>query len=92
MQDLDESMRLCHVTIDDESESAPRRLAWACEWASRARDTGHSTLSTAYRAAMSLIQYSLVFTPTLETQHAFRFKGGIFPNAIGVRVVSDSHQ
>lgn len=92
MQDLDESMRLCHVTIDDESVSAPRRLAWACEWASRARDTGHSTVSTAYRAVMSLIQYSLVFTPTRETQHAFRFKGGIFPNAIGVRVGSDSHR
>jgi len=69
MQDLDESMQLCHVAIDDESMSAPNRLDWACEWASRARDTGHSTVLTAYQAAMSLMESTLVFTPTLEMQH-----------------------
>ncbi|KAH9005551.1 CHAT domain-containing protein [Lactarius hatsudake] len=68
-EDLDESMQLCHLAIDDEDVAAPRRLAWACEWASRARDTGHSTVLTAYRAAMSLMQRTLVFTPTLEMQH-----------------------
>ena len=68
-QDLDESMQLCHLAVDNESISAPNRLDWACEWASRARDTGHSTVSTAYQASMSLVLNTLVFTPTLEMQH-----------------------
>jgi CHAT domain-containing protein len=68
-EDLDESMQLCHVAIDDKSLSAPNKLDWACEWASRARDAGHSTVLTAYQAAMSLTQSTLVFTPTLEMQH-----------------------
>lgn len=68
-QDLDESIQLCHVAIEDESMSAPNRLDLACEWATRARDAGHSTVLTAYQAAMSLIQSTLIFTPTLEMQH-----------------------
>ena len=69
-QDLDESMQLCHVAIDDENGmNAPSKLDWACQWASNARETGHSTVLTAYQAAMSLMQSSLVFTPTLEMQH-----------------------
>ena len=68
-QDLDESMQLCQAAIDDESMNSPNRLDWACEWASCARDTGHSTVLTAYQAAMSLMQSTLVFTPTLEMQH-----------------------
>ena len=68
-QDLDESMQLCHLAIDNESMSAPNKLDWACVWASRARDTGHSTVSTAYQVAMSLILSTLVFTPTLEMQN-----------------------
>ncbi|KAH8978832.1 CHAT domain-containing protein [Lactarius akahatsu] len=68
-QDLDEFMQLCHMTIDNESVSPPNRLDLACEWASLARDTGHSTMLTAYQASMSLMQSTLVFTPTLEMQH-----------------------
>jgi CHAT domain-containing protein len=67
--DLDESMQLCHIAIDDESMTAPRKLDWACEWASRARDSGHHSVLTAYQAAMSLMQSTLAFTPTLEMQH-----------------------
>ncbi|KAF8270120.1 CHAT domain-containing protein [Lactarius quietus] len=68
-QDLDESIQLCQVAIDDESMSAPNKLDWACEWASRARQSGHPTVLTAYQAAMSLMQSTLAFTPTLELQH-----------------------
>ena len=69
-QDLDESIQLCHIAIDDENGmSTPNKLDWACEWASIARYTGHSTVLIAYQAAMSLMQSTLVFTPTLEMQH-----------------------
>jgi CHAT domain-containing protein len=68
-EDLDESMQLCRAAIDDESLSAPNKLDWACEWASHAQGSGHTTVLTAYKAAMSLMQSTLVFTPTLEMQH-----------------------
>ncbi|KAI9444030.1 CHAT domain-containing protein [Lactarius indigo] len=68
-QDLDECIQLCHVATDNESMSAPNRLDLACEWASLARDAGHSTVFTAYQAALSLMQSSLIFTPILEMQH-----------------------
>ena len=66
--DLDESMQLCHMAIDDGSMTAPRKLDWACEWASHAWDFGHYTVFTAYQAAMSFMQSTLAFTPTLEMQ------------------------
>ncbi|KAI0250877.1 CHAT domain-containing protein [Lactifluus subvellereus] len=69
-QDLEESMHLYHQVSDDQYATAPERLDVACIWASCARYSGHPSVLTAYRNAMSLMQRSLVFAPTLEIQHA----------------------
>ncbi|KAH9162881.1 CHAT domain-containing protein [Lactarius sanguifluus] len=60
----------------------PRVVAWekrgpprshpvnlSCEWAIVARNIGHPTTLTAYKTAMSLVQKSLSFAPTVSTQH-----------------------
>ena len=90
--DLDKSMQLCRMAIDDESMTAPRKLAWACEWASRARDFGHYTVLTAYQAAIIDAEYTRLYTYTRNAAHPLRFKRGNFSNAIGVRVVSHSQR
>ncbi|KAN0136094.1 CHAT domain containing protein [Lactarius tabidus] len=72
-QDLDESMRLYHLASNDLSATAPERIDRACLWASRARDTKHSSVLNAYQSGMSLIQSAVIFAPTLEIQHAHLF-------------------
>ena len=67
-EDLDELMQLFH-TADDYSSSDLRDTI-PFHWPSIARRFGHSSASTAYDRAMSLIQASLTFAPTLDNQHS----------------------
>jgi len=67
-EDLHELMQLFH-TADDYS-SPDLRDTISFHWASIARRFGHPSASTAYDRAMSLIQASLTFAPTLDNQHS----------------------
>ncbi|KAH9057542.1 CHAT domain-containing protein [Lactarius vividus] len=69
-QDLDEALELLSQCANDPHASLPDRFRVACECASLARGTQHRTISAAYEAAMSLVQYALMFAPTLQQQHA----------------------
>ena len=67
--DLNEIMRLFPIAATDTGARIPDRFAVSCEWAFFARLTLHSSPSAAYESAISLIQDSLSFAPTLEIQH-----------------------
>ncbi|KAN0141051.1 CHAT domain containing protein [Lactarius tabidus] len=68
-QDLDEIMQLYPVLVDEEHWQAHQRLERACSWAVAARLGAHPSTSVAYEKAMSLLQDTLIFSPTLQTQH-----------------------
>jgi CHAT domain-containing protein len=68
--DLDKALHSLQMCIDDEYTIPPQKLTYACYRASIARTTGHPSISAAYDTAMSCMQHSLVFAPTLHTQHA----------------------
>ncbi|KAI9436313.1 CHAT domain-containing protein [Lactarius indigo] len=65
----EEAMRLAPTLANDESGEVFRRFRISHAWAHHARLHGHSSISTAYETTMSLMQETLVFTPTLHTQH-----------------------
>ena len=67
--DLDEIMELYASGVEDTYAMVPSRFELACDWAYTARISVHHSLQTAYEHAMSLMQSSLVFAPTLPIQH-----------------------
>ena len=68
-KDFDEIMRLCSVASNDTYTNVPDRLTLSYVWAENARHNGHHTTSTAYLTALSLMEDTLLFAPTLEAQH-----------------------
>ena len=70
MQDLDEAMEILSQWVNDGHANLPDRFQLACLWASVARHTQHTSISTAYESAVSLMQDTLLFAPTLQLQHA----------------------
>jgi tetratricopeptide (TPR) repeat protein len=68
-QDLDEVMCLFESYVRSAYATIPNRFEFACRWAHAARISRHHSLQTAYENVMSLMQYSLVFAPTLPIQH-----------------------
>lgn len=68
-QDLEEVMYLFALGVKDTNATDPSRFELACHWAYTSRISRHHSLSTAYENAMSLMQSSLVFAPTLPIQH-----------------------
>jgi CHAT domain-containing protein/tetratricopeptide (TPR) repeat protein len=84
IQDFEEAMQLFPELANDGSGEVIRRFQISYGWADTARIFAHSSVSTAYETAMSLIQETLLFSPTLQTQHfhlaqTFR-KGEAFPS------------
>jgi hypothetical protein len=67
--DLDEIMRLFTLGVIGGNATVTSRFELACCWAYGARISRHPSVLTAYKSAMSLMQESLVFAPTLPTQH-----------------------
>jgi CHAT domain-containing protein len=67
-------MQLYPLIVDDVHWQAYQRLELSCSWAIKARVGAHPSTSVAYEKAMSLLQDTLVFSPTLQTQH-FRLAG-----------------
>ena len=69
-EDLDEVVFLRQTLIDHISTISPDALRDACTWVTIAQESGYPSVSAAYETAMSCLQTSLVFAPTLHTQHA----------------------
>ena len=68
-QDLDEELELLSQCVADTRANSPNRFKLACQWAFYARRTRHPSVSTAYESALSLMQDTLHFSPTLQLQH-----------------------
>jgi hypothetical protein len=68
-QDLDEGLELAIQCVKSVHVSLPGRLRLAWLWTCYARHTRHSSVSTAYETALSLVQDTLLFSPTLQLQH-----------------------
>jgi CHAT domain-containing protein len=69
-QDLDEALDLFSQYVSSTRASVPDRFKRAGAWAFLARHTRHSSVSTAYVTALSLMQDTVLFSPTLQLQHA----------------------
>jgi len=68
-EDVDELMQLFPIIVSDLSTKIPDRFKLSVHWSQFARGLGHPSISTAYQSAISLMQDSLVFAPTLDIQH-----------------------
>jgi CHAT domain-containing protein len=69
IQDLDEALGIFSQHVSSAHASVPDRFQEACTWAYAARLTRHSSVSTAYETALSLMQDTALFSPTLQLQH-----------------------
>ncbi|KAN0134203.1 CHAT domain containing protein [Lactarius tabidus] len=69
MEDHLEAIRLMSVVINNEYGREPDRFELSCVWAIFARKADHPTTFAAYKSAMSLMQRSLSFAPTVSVQH-----------------------
>ena len=70
VEDLYEAIRLISLVINDPYAAEPERFRLSCRWVILARNLRHSTTLTAYKSAMSSMQNSLSFAPTVSVQHA----------------------
>jgi CHAT domain-containing protein len=69
-EDRHEAIRLITMVIDNQYARGPDRFQLSCQWAILARNISHPTTLNAYKNAMSLMQNSLSFAPTVSVQHA----------------------
>ena len=69
-QDFEEAIDALSQGVNDRHAGSPDRFKFACFWAFLARGFRHPSVSTAYEAAMSLMEDALLFAPTLQLQHA----------------------
>jgi len=72
-EDRHEIMQQYPIAVTDTYATVPDRFKVACEWAHVSHTFWHSSTSTAYKSAISLLQDALAFSPTLETQHFHLF-------------------
>ncbi|KAH9053720.1 CHAT domain-containing protein [Lactarius vividus] len=96
-QHYEEAMQLAPILANDESGEVFRRFKISYAWAHYARLYAHSSISAAYETTMSLMQETLVFTPTLHTQHfrlvnAPRELEGLPPDYASYQIESDLHK
>jgi hypothetical protein len=68
-EDFEELMQLCPEFANNGSGLVFTRFKISGIWANAARVYMHPSASMAYETAMSLLQETLVFCPTLQTQH-----------------------
>ncbi|KAF8264670.1 hypothetical protein EI94DRAFT_442733, partial [Lactarius quietus] len=81
-EDIQEVIALSPGLANDDSGEVLTRFKVSCTWAVVARTTMHPSTSIAYETAVSLLQETLVFSPTLQTQHlrlTHAFSGGTTP-------------
>ena len=68
-EDLYEAIRLISMFVDSKYAREPDRCRLSCIWAILARRLGHSSVWAAYKSAMSSMQKSFSFAPTVTVQH-----------------------
>jgi len=68
-EDVGELMQLFPIAVEDPFTKIPGRLKVSVQWSQFARILGHPSISIAYKSAISLMQDSLAFAPTLDIQH-----------------------
>ena len=69
IEDRHSAIRLISSAINDQHAPDSDRFRLSCRWAIIARNIGHPTTLTAYKTAMSLMQKSFSFAPTVSVQH-----------------------
>lgn len=69
-EDFYEIMQLFPIAVNDERARTPDRFLVSCDWAYWARTSGHPCILAAYDCAISLMQDTLTFAPTLDIQHS----------------------
>ncbi|KAH8115661.1 CHAT domain-containing protein [Phellopilus nigrolimitatus] len=69
MEDLEESLRIYEEGADHVFSNTLLRLTVAIGWARFARSQCHASTLRAYRVALSLLESSLVISPTVQMQH-----------------------
>ena len=69
-EDLDEITQLYQMVVDHRGMKIPDRFTASCDWAQLARVHSHPSTSTAYHYALSSMQDSLIFAPTVDIQHS----------------------
>ena len=69
LRDFKELMQLSSELANDESGDVFTRFEISCFWAPLAQVNQHTSAFMAYEMAMSLLQETLLFRPTLQTQH-----------------------
>jgi len=69
-EDVNELMEHYAKLSNIENEYLVPKVEISCDWAFFAREWGHPSVSTAYDTAMSSMQASLIFAPTIDIQHA----------------------
>ena len=69
-EDFNEIMQLFPTAVNNECARTPDRFLLSCDWARIARISGHASTPTAYDCAISLMQDTLTFAPTLDIQHS----------------------
>ncbi|KAH9059484.1 hypothetical protein EDB87DRAFT_1822603 [Lactarius vividus] len=87
-EDLLEALRLIPMAVNNQYTPEPDRFEFSCQWAILARSIGHPTTLTAYKTAMSLMEKSLSFTPTVSIQHARLVAMGILCQTISLDYAS----
>ncbi|KAH8105745.1 CHAT domain-containing protein [Phellopilus nigrolimitatus] len=68
-EDLEESLRKYEESADHVFSNTLTRLLMAARWAAFARSQRHASTLKAYRLALSLLESSLVISPTVQMQH-----------------------
>ena len=68
--DFEESMQLHSMASKDPHAGSQERFLLSCEWTLLARFGGHPIASTAYETAITLMEETFRYAPTLETQHS----------------------
>ena len=69
-RDAEEILELFAVAVTDTSTDVPLRFRTSHKWCHVARLYSHPSTLLAYQIAISLMQESLSFAPTLKTQHS----------------------
>ena len=68
-EDFNEMMQLFPIAVNDERARTPDRSLLSCHWTRIAHAFGHPSTLAAYDCAILLMQETLTFAPTLDTQH-----------------------
>jgi hypothetical protein len=69
-EDFCEIMQLFPIAVNDERARTPDHFLVSCDWACWARTSGHPCTLAAYDCAISLMQDTLTFSPTIDIQHS----------------------